>query len=136
MNQQTKLGSTTPVQVLRVTPIPDDKQQLNTQFQQALRMINSKNVWQYYELVDTQWPAEPGDTKDLGNPIPTFLANSVLETFFQGPTVGKVTPKNPPHGCINCHGTFAINKDFVFQLYDAYPRSKVVKTPVGVRRRR
>lgn len=129
VNQQTTLGSTTPVQVLRITAIPPDKVALNAQYHQALTSINSKNVWQYYDLVDTQWPAEP-TKKPLGNPIPAFLANSVLETFFQGPTVGPVSPKNPPHGCINCHGTYGLDKDFVFQLNDAYPQSKKKKTVI------
>jgi len=115
------------VQVLRITAIPPDKVALNAQYHQALTSINSKNVWQYYDLVDTQWPAEPSK-KPLGNPIPAFLANSVLETFFQGPTVGPISSKNPPHGCINCHGTYGLDKDFVFQLNDAYPQSKKKKT--------
>ena len=119
-NQPVAPGSTTPVQVLRVTPIEPDAAPLNRQWQQALRSWNAKTVWQYYQLVSTQWPAEPANVKGLGMPQPTFLANTTLETFFQGPTVGKPSPQNPPHSCIGCHGMFALRRDFLFQL----PRSE------------
>jgi hypothetical protein len=119
-NQPVAPGSTTPVQVLRVTPIEPDAAPLNRQWQQALRSWNSKTVWQYYQLVSTQWPAEPANVKGLGMPQPTFLANTTLETFFQGPSVGAPSPANPPHSCIGCHGMFALRRDFLFQL----PRSE------------
>jgi hypothetical protein len=121
-NQQVAATSNQPVQVLRVTPIPQETQNLNKQFQAALREWNAKNVWQYYQLVSTQWPAEPQNTKIFGGPQPTFLANSVLETFFQGPSPANPTSSNPPHSCLDCHGMFAQTKDFMFQLYKAAPR--------------
>ena len=123
-NQQVAQGSNQPVQVLRVTPIADTKT-LNAQFQQALRAWNPKNVWQYYQLVSTQWPTTPSNTKAFGEPRPPFLANSVIETFFQGPS----TSQGPPHSCLDCHGQFAQQKDFMFQLYHAYPRTSVPAVP-------
>ncbi len=108
-----------PTQVLRVTAIDSEVQQLNASFQQAMRQNNFNNVWQYYMLVDTQWPAGPRQTKKLGDPRPPFMANTVIETYFQGPTLNKKTP----HSCIGCHGLYAKNKDFGFQLYNAYPRT-------------
>ena len=122
-NQQVAKTSNQPVQVLRVTPIPPESQQLNAQYQAALRAWNPKNVWQYYQLVSTQWPAEPPNTKIFGGPQPRFLANSTLETFFQGPSPANPTSKNPPHSCLDCHGMFAQQKDFVFQLYKAHPHT-------------
>ena len=127
-NQQVAQTSTEPVQVLRVTPIVDTKT-LNAQFQQALHAWNPKNVWQYYQLVSTQWPAGPGDTKAFGHPRPPFLANTVIETFFQGPSPQQPTQKDPPHSCMDCHGMFAQQKDFVFQMFKAYPRTSVAAVP-------
>lgn len=123
--------SKTPVQVVRVTPIRPEVQQLNCQFQAALRQGNPKNVWQYYQLIDTQWPAAPDQTKIFGGPRPPFLANTTLETYFQGPTPPPPPPPqqpSPPHSCMNCHGQFGQNKDFLFQLGKAYPHSKTVRT--------
>lgn len=121
-NQQVDKTSNKPVQVLRVTPIQDTKQ-LNAQFQQALRAWNPKNVWQYYQLVSTQWPAAPDNKKIFGGPRPPFLANTVIETYFQGPSPAQPTEKDPPHSCLDCHGMFGQQKDFVFQLFKAYPRN-------------
>ena len=122
-NQQVAKTSNQPVQVLRVTPIPQETQQLNAQFQQALREWNPKNVWQYYQLVRTQWPSAPANTKTFGDPEPAYLANTVIETFFQGPSPANPTSQNPPHSCLDCHGMFGQQKDFVFQMFKAYPRT-------------
>lgn len=123
---------TTPVQVVRVTPIDNDASTQNTLFRKALAALRPGNVWQYYQLVNAQWrltdderaprtaahaPApSPSPTPP---PTPPFLANTTLETYLQGPS----GPTGPPHGCINCH-TFASQKDFDFQLFKAYPHSK------------
>ncbi len=128
-NQQVATNATTPVQVLRVTPIDPAVQQLNAQFQAVLRMWNSKNVWQYYELVSTQWPADPPKTAKFGEPQPTFLANTTLETYFQGPSPANPTAKDPPHSCMDCHGMFAQQKDFVFQLFKANPKTAAAPVP-------
>ena len=127
-NQQVPTNSTTPVQVLRVTPIPDTVATLNTQFQTVLRQSSGKNVWQYYELVFTQWPSDPKNAAKFGVPQPPFLANSVIETFFQGPT----GTSGPPHSCMDCHGIYAqkqAQKDFVFQLFKASPQPKAPPVP-------
>lgn len=120
-NQQVDKTSNKPVQVLRVTPIPPSTQALNLQFQAALRAWNPKTVWQYYELVSTQWPAMPENTKIFGGAEPVFLANTTMETYFQGPSPAQPTSQNPPHSCIDCHGMFAQPVDFMFQLHKAYP---------------
>jgi hypothetical protein len=119
-NVPPKAGSTTPVQVLRLTPIPgqgaeDNLRQLNMSYQNLLRSYRSDNVWQYYMLVNTQWPSNPADTKDYGVPRPPYLANSVIETYYQGPSVNG----QPPHSCMGCHGQYASAKDFDFQLFKA-----------------
>ena len=128
-NQQVDKTSNKPVQVLRVTPIDPATMQLNAQYQEVLRKWNSKNVWQYYQLVSTQWPSAPSDIAKFGQPQPKFLANTVIETFFQGPSPANPTSSNPPHSCLDCHGMFAAQKDFMFQLYKAQPHTVAEPVP-------
>jgi hypothetical protein len=84
-----------PVQVSRAIPIPRDKIALNAQVAAALG--KSKSVWQYYQLIDTQWPTDPSAApaawnsglaqavanKPGGDPTPVFLTNITMETYFQ-----------------------------------------------------
>lgn len=65
-----------PTQVKRVNPIGDAfADTLNQQYQAMLK----GSVWANYQLVSTQWV----QFDDLA---PAFLANSVQETYIQGPT--------------------------------------------------
>jgi hypothetical protein len=126
----------TPVQVLRATPIPAAKNSpttgINPVFQKLLRAVYPKSVWQYYQLVDTQWSQHPGTVAnpqkcyhdptnpsnpynfkcngpgiDVGPlPVPPALANTTLETYFQQ------APGNSNAfmgSCMGCHsnGTVA-----------------------------
>ena len=84
-----------PVQASRAIPIPADKVALNEQAAAVLRGLGS--VWQYYELIDTQWPIKPTTkpadptgglpnavaNKPGGVPTPVFLTNITMETYFQ-----------------------------------------------------
>ncbi len=86
---------TTPTQAMRAIPIPGDKIELNAQAQAAFAKLGS--VWQYYELIDTQWPTDPKrkptlwtaglphaiENKPGGNPAPVYLTNITMETYFQ-----------------------------------------------------
>jgi len=89
-------------QIQRVLPVNMATQQLNRQVQALLKEKNS--FWQYYQLIGTQWPTQPTasaypvDTtvyllpqavtnKAGGNPVPTYLTNMIMETYFQGGTV-------------------------------------------------
>lgn len=97
--------ATTPSQVTRVIPIDDATKQLNSQWQGFLAGVNKNSVWQFYELVSTQWPTQPPpqptpspyDQHPTGNPAPQFLANTTIETYIQG----KVP--NTSSSCIMCH---------------------------------
>ena len=84
--------------------------------------VNTKSVWQYYELISTMWPtntgkcqATPGDP--LGTPAPNFLANTTLETYIQG-----MVP-NVSSNCIECHNnatmTTPVPSDFTYILQRA-----------------
>lgn len=64
-----------PTQVTRVNPIQDPSaDSLNTHFQALLK----GSVWANYKLVSTQWLL-------FENMFPLYLANSVQETYVQGP---------------------------------------------------
>lgn len=97
----------TAVQVSRLNPIAADTETINASFQQAL----AGTPWQYYELVVTQWPTDPGKFKVLshggfypqwsGSPFPTNDAvNTVLETYFQSPIDASGVFGN---SCMSCH---------------------------------
>jgi hypothetical protein len=84
-----------PTQAWRAIPIPGDKKALNAQVQASLRQMGS--VWQYYELIDTQWPTEPNappsawdgglpdavTNKPAAMSTPVMLTNITMETYFQ-----------------------------------------------------
>ncbi len=97
--------TTNPTQTTQVLPIPGATAALNTQVQVALKQLDS--VFQYYELIGTQWPSEPsfpgfsngvanqsnGELlpssyesvvyKIPGKVVPVYLINTTMETFFQ-----------------------------------------------------
>jgi hypothetical protein len=120
---------TTPAsQVVRVDTIPDfahvSADEQNKTALGLLRGVNEKSVWQYYALISTQWPTDPGPgncnasaTDPLGNPAPQFLANTTLETYIQGQT------PNVSSSCIECHGNAAMTtgaaSDFTYILQRA-----------------
>ena len=89
-------------QIQRVLPIPVATQELNKQVQGILKSKNS--FWQYYQLIGTQWPTDPSapayplnstkyilpdavSNKSGGSPVPLYLTNMVMETYFQGGTI-------------------------------------------------
>lgn len=98
--------TTNPTQATMVVPIPKATAALNTQVRSALKELGS--VFQYYELIGSQWPVAPsfpGFTNGVANQpdgrvlpssyesivfkipgkvVPVFLVNTTMETFFQG----------------------------------------------------
>jgi len=101
-----------PTQVVRGNPIPNSPNQpalgqINTSVQAALKAINPKSVWQYYELVDAQWQKAGTST---GFFPPNNVVNAVAETYFQ----------DSPMSCMVCHsGATASNgkpSDLTFEL--------------------
>lgn len=121
------LKTTPPSQVVRVDTLPDfarnSAQQQNQTALGLLQGVNQKSVWQFYQLISTQWPTDPGSncvaspTAPLGNPAPQFLANTTLETYIQGQT------PNVSSSCIGCHGNAAMTtgaaSDFTYVLQRA-----------------
>lgn len=82
-------------QVTRVVPLTPETVKLNDSFRQIL----DGTVWQHYELISTQWPADASSPTDPnGVPAPTFLANTTLETYSQGEV------PQASSSCMACHG--------------------------------
>jgi hypothetical protein len=106
-----------PVQVTRVNPIPNtptgqSTRDINLYYQSALR----GTVWQNYQLVVTQWPANPGTgtgkpfmlmqkggvyPQNAGAAFPAFGAvNTTMETYFQTQNDAAGAGGN---SCMSCH---------------------------------
>lgn len=92
----------TPVQVTRIAAnaINSDIQSLNSYVQNMIRQSNPNSVWQYYQLVNVQWPQNPiEDNANNGGLIPlneggitpTNMANVTMETYAQN------------NYCMSCH---------------------------------
>lgn len=88
--------------------------------------VNANSVWQNYELISTMWPTNPGNglctaapSAPLGEPAPSFLANTTLETYIQGPPLAPNVSSN----CIECHNnatmTTPVHSDFTYVLQRA-----------------
>ena len=89
--------------------------------------VNPNSVWKNYELISTMWPTNPGNGKcqasavdTLGTPAPSFLANTTLETYIQGPPLAPNVSSN----CIECHNNATMTvgskpSDFTYVLQRA-----------------
>ena len=115
----------TPSQVVRLDVLPDFAKASAAEHNKTAKGlytgVSQASVWQYYELMSTQWPTDPGTgnceaspTDPDGNPAPQFLANTTLETYVQG------TTPNVSSSCIECHGNAAMTNgaasDFTYLL--------------------
>lgn len=112
-NQSTEQGRdpSTPTQAARLIDIGSDAQTANPLWQQALAAAVAGSVWQYYELVDIQWPARP-EQAPYGSPNPFLNANTTMETYVRSSS------------CVGCHysARTADNRkpsDFSYMLAEA-----------------
>jgi len=149
-------GNYTPVQVTRVIPIDKNTEQLNRQVQHILKKNNS--VFQYYELVGSQWPTDesipPADPSQFssdkntayeqiankagGKPHPVYLVNSIMETFMQyGNQKAQLqiqgfpfneTPVFGTESCIGCHYSAGIAVGYI---HDGYGVKRAVYGPAS-----
>jgi hypothetical protein len=121
--------------VARIKPIHPSTQTTNAAYRTALG-----GVWQFYQLVMTQWPVPPQGVPPEG-PVPasqpgspnftfpgtgatTAFANTTLETWDQN-TIFK--------GCMNCHNVANANSpstDFVWTLQDHALTSAILSAPM------
>ncbi|MEY2558485.1 MAG: hypothetical protein QOE34_1910 [Verrucomicrobiota bacterium] len=119
-----------PFNVTRALPIHSSTQSTNAAYQKALKSQGS-GVWQFYQLVMTQWPLQlnppnPIPPNQSGGPANTFpgtgatttFSNTTLETFDQGkPKTGQGGT-----GCMACHTITQTATDFLWSLKDhAFP---------------
>jgi hypothetical protein len=108
-------------------PVHFDTSVTNRAYQELLR----NTVWQYYKLVVTQWPLQPGNqalpvpatqTGEIFNTFPgtgpgtsakSAFANLSMETFDQA---------RPELGCMSCHNQARMGADFMWSVLDhAFP---------------
>ncbi|MFL5355489.1 hypothetical protein [Archangium sp.] len=102
-------GRTCKTQVTRVLPIARSTAELNAQARQAFK--DKGMVWQYYELVGTQWALQPTLSDSNGVPTPRYLSNTMFETYKQNTS------------CIDCHShaIMAASKDKQRNTYKTAP---------------
>ena len=120
-------------QAKRMVDIPVRVQQLNRQMQAFFKEQGS--VWQYYQLIDTQYPTDqnvpPGNNTEAGYKIPgsitnkpggnpnlAMLTNISMETFFQigNQSASNFMEANPKsditvfgtESCMGCHSSAGI----------------------------
>lgn len=92
---------TDPVQVVRIkqNALTPQMVTLNRQIHDMIRESNPKSVWQYYDLINVQWPQNSVNQSDNnqivplkeGGITPSNIANTTLETYIQSTD------------CISCH---------------------------------
>ncbi|MBV9123099.1 MAG: hypothetical protein JO112_07070 [Planctomycetes bacterium] len=109
-----------PFNVQRLKPIHSSTEKTNEAYHAAL---DPKSVWQFYQLVVTQWPTTPNNPALPGTPNNTFpgsppndqtaFANVTMETFEQQTVFTS---------CMACHNATMKPTDFVWTVADhAFP---------------
>ena len=93
-----------PGQVVQIVPYSQSANGLNAYVHYILHQYDAKTPWQYYNLINAQWPLVPkplsGLTAPASVPLPngtpnlSTLLNPVLETFLQS---------KPNMSCLGCH---------------------------------
>ncbi len=122
-------------QAMRMMPIPVRVKNVNKMMQDYFRSVGS--VWQYYELIDTQYPLDQNippapnlssnyvlpesvTNKPGGDPNIPLLTNMTMETFFQkgnqaagnlienGSATGEPRTIYGTESCMGCHSSAGI----------------------------
>lgn len=120
------LPGQTPSQIVRLDPIFSGTQALNDAYRKKLIAVNPQSVWQYYELVGTQWPVH-ADQSPTGDPFPVYMANATLESYIQGVVKhdSVVFVPGVTSSCIGCHNGATSwagrTSDFTYLLRTAAP---------------
>jgi hypothetical protein len=113
----TPSASPSPVQVTRVNAIPNTPEGASTRdFNAYYQQLLKGTVWQYYELVVTQWPSNPGIgpgnpfvlmqnggvyPQNAGSAFPVNGAvNTTMETYFQ---IQNDAAGAGGNSCMSCH---------------------------------
>jgi hypothetical protein len=133
--------------IVRQQPLSDEVKRLNEEAHQQLRQVNAASVWQFYQLISTQWPTRPArvrvndpkvpaaqarqacdvlaisPTDITGGPAPVYLGNSTLESYIQGQV------PNASSSCMDCHANATAGSgefsDFTYILTRAHAQGKL-----------
>jgi len=107
-----------PGQVMQITADASQADKLNAHMKSIIKNKDPNSPWQYYKLIDVQWPKHPANISNrkppLSTPLPNGdpnvplrgkdMVNPVIETFAQLPPT-ELMPVVPPPGlaCLSCH---------------------------------
>lgn len=118
-------------QVVRAAILPDAVAKEVDDLNRSFRNLLKGTVWENYMLITTQWPSNAESKTDCnGAPMPTFLANTTLETYSQGQV------PLASSSCMACHGNAttrhipAVASDFTFILEKAQCENDICSPPV------
>ncbi|MAL60391.1 MAG: hypothetical protein CMC14_10110 [Flavobacteriaceae bacterium] len=134
-----------PNQLTRLVPIPEEAQQINTQFQKVL--AKQQSPFANYILVNAQWPlngrqqntdGEGAVSKlnckdnDMGTDCftmkPRFLRNSVIESYMATYCDSEGAPQQfSNRSCMSCHGTAGANLSYIW--LDAVSQKVKLQSP-------
>ncbi len=130
-------GPSMKTQSKRMVDIPNRVKKVNAKMQAYFKSIGSE--WQYYQLIDTQYPLDqevapaPNKATDYvlptsvlnkpgGNPNIALLTNISMETFFQSgnQSASNLMEGNPPskvqifgtESCMGCHSSAGIYNSY------------------------
>jgi hypothetical protein len=109
-----------PFNVERLKPVHVSTRATNTAYRQALQREGA--VWQFYQLVMTQWPTIPDSPALPGTPANTFPGTGTDQTAFSNPAMETFDQTTVRAGCMACHNATKRASDFVWALNDhAFP---------------
>jgi len=110
----------TPFNILRIKPIHASTQSTNAAYRAKLRAVNS--VWQFYQLVVTQWPVPENSPANPGSPQFTFPGLGSDQTAFSNTSMETFDQKRISRSCMACHNSTRTKTDFLWALNDhAFP---------------
>lgn len=110
-------GSAKAYNVVRLQPIHSSTQATNAKYQQAL----AGTVWQFYQLVMTQWPLQKTPSSPIppsqnGFPANTFPGTAGANSSFANTTMETWDQQSITTGCMACHTLTQKNSDFLWSL--------------------
>ncbi|HEY9853365.1 MAG TPA: hypothetical protein V6D28_28085 [Leptolyngbyaceae cyanobacterium] len=118
VNQGIAVKDQVPSQICRANEISKFATDLNKEYQNSLKAIDESSVWQYYQLIGTQWLKAPE------NPYSNFAEGKIRRREIMPDSVGKqpltnvaLEPYAQGVSCIVCHTSAHLPiKDNVCQL--------------------
>lgn len=100
--------------VQRLKPIHPSTVETNRAYRRALAQQNS--VWQFYQLVTTQWPVPGNAPNNDGSPANSFPGAGATATAFANVTMETFDQLRIQRGCMNCHNRTRAETDFLWVM--------------------